>query len=333
MLGSTKILFVDDEPRILGGLKRAMRSFAKDWDMQFETDPEVALDLARCITPDVAVLDIRMPKMSGLELAREIRTDCPSTVCIILSGSTDFDVAVASINEGHIFRYYVKPCPAENLAMGIEAALASRGRRRADRSETGLLNDREDSALLTAKTVNLLPYGVIIVGSDDRALFTNEAAAALIAAKAGIGLSVDGRCVGTDTSETQRLRLAITTARDGVTPRALTLRGHGETPLHVTVEPHPDAQESKDRLVCLFITRDDPKDAPAARILADMFGLTVSESHLAAALAKGHSLEEAAIECGITKSSARTYLKGVFAKVGVSRQAELIRKLVLSVRR
>lgn len=301
--------------------------------MRFESDPEVALAIARDIAPDVAVLDIRMPKISGLDLARELKTASPSTVCIILSGSTDFDIAVASINEGHVFRYYVKPCPTDELDAGIEAALASRGRRRSDRPDTGLLNDRDDGARLTSETVNMLPYGVVIVGSDDRALFTNEAAAAIIAGGHGFGLGADGRCVGADSKETQSLRLAIAGVREGAAPMALTLGSREESPLRVTVEPYPSTRGQDDRMICLFLTHDNSKDAPPAKMLADMFGLTVSESHLAAALAKGHSLEEAAVECGITKSSARTYLKGVFAKVGVSRQAELVRKLVLSIRR
>jgi DNA-binding NarL/FixJ family response regulator len=333
MPSPTTILFVDDEPRVLAGLKRALRARREEWNMRFESDPETALAFARDVAPDVAVLDIRMPKISGLDLAREIKTANPSSVCIILSGSTDFDVAVASINEGHVFRYYVKPCPADELVAGIEAALASRGRRRSDRPEQGLLNDRNDAERLTSEAVNMLPYGIVIVGSDDRALFTNEAAAVIIAEGCGFGLGADGRCVGANPNETRNLRLAIAGAREGAVPTALTLGSLEESPLRVTVEPYPDTESPDDRLVCLFLTHDSPKDAPPARMLADMFGLTVSESHLAAALAKGLSLEEAATECGITKSSARTYLKGVFAKVGVSRQAELVRKLVLSIRR
>jgi DNA-binding CsgD family transcriptional regulator len=59
-----------------------------------------------------------------------------------------------------------------------------------------------------------------------------------------------------------------------------------------------------------------------------MFGLTASESRLAAALALGLTLEAAADSEGWTHSSAKTYLKSVFSKLGVSRQADLVRLIL-----
>jgi DNA-binding CsgD family transcriptional regulator len=56
-----------------------------------------------------------------------------------------------------------------------------------------------------------------------------------------------------------------------------------------------------------------------------MFGLTPSESRLAAGIASGLSLEATAEREGWTLSSARSYLKTVFEKVGVTRQADLVR--------
>jgi DNA-binding CsgD family transcriptional regulator len=64
-----------------------------------------------------------------------------------------------------------------------------------------------------------------------------------------------------------------------------------------------------------------------------MFGLTPAESRLAAALASGLALEAAAQAEGWTLNSAKTYLKSVFGKLGVSRQADLVRVVLTSTGR
>ena len=81
----------------------------------------------------------------------------------------------------------------------------------------------------------------------------------------------------------------------------------------------------------LFIT--DPSRAPniPADLISQMFGLTRAEARLTAELAIGADLGDAAEACGITKATARSYLKQIFLKVGVSRQAELVKTVLSSV--
>jgi DNA-binding CsgD family transcriptional regulator len=66
-------------------------------------------------------------------------------------------------------------------------------------------------------------------------------------------------------------------------------------------------------------------------LIARLFGLTSAEARLAALLADGMSLAEAAAALAISEGSARTYSKRIFAKTGVSRQAELVRLVLKSV--
>ncbi|MFG1417265.1 helix-turn-helix transcriptional regulator [Xanthobacter sp. V0B-10] len=67
-------------------------------------------------------------------------------------------------------------------------------------------------------------------------------------------------------------------------------------------------------------------------VLRNTFNLTLGEARLAALLGAGHSLKDAASTLGITEGTARVVLKRVFQKLGVSRQAELVSKLVLFAR-
>ena len=80
-----RILFIDDEPAVLDGLRRGLRDHAARWDMTFLEHPRAALD--RAAEFDVAVCDMIMPTMNGIDLvvamrgARPSRTPAPWSRC------------------------------------------------------------------------------------------------------------------------------------------------------------------------------------------------------------------------------------------------------------
>jgi DNA-binding CsgD family transcriptional regulator len=74
----------------------------------------------------------------------------------------------------------------------------------------------------------------------------------------------------------------------------------------------------------LILTPVVPKKVPTANVLQGLFDLTPSEAKLAALVAAGHQIREAAGLLGVTQATARSTLKRIFAKVGVVRQAELV---------
>ncbi|MGV2495154.1 helix-turn-helix transcriptional regulator [Pelagerythrobacter aerophilus] len=76
---------------------------------------------------------------------------------------------------------------------------------------------------------------------------------------------------------------------------------------------------------------DPAPGATFEQLIAALFDLSPSEAGLAALLTQGFSLTEAAEELGLTESTVRSYSKRIFAKVGVSRQTELVRLILRSV--
>lgn len=326
-----KIAFVDDEPRILSSIIRNLKKLRPDWTLTFFENPVEALEHFIKDPPRVAVIDIRMPQMNGLDLAREVNRSCPGTICIVLSGSTDFDIAIASINDGNVFRYYVKPCSLDILIEGIEEALAIRRRRVDDQPDTAVMAASHEADRLSVGALDLIQYGVLVADATGQVLFTNARAGRMLTEQAGLSLDARGFCRAANANETARLHLAISKASELSETTALTLMSSDDTPLRVTVQPHEGEGTAQGRLVCLFVFSDDQVTRPNPKLLAEMFSLTVSESRLAAALAGGMSLEEAAQECGITRGSARTYLKNIFLKLNVTRQSELVRTILISL--
>jgi HD-like signal output (HDOD) protein len=115
---SARVLFVDDDPQVLDGLRRALRGKRHDWHMTFAAGGEAALADMERIAPDVVVSDMRMPGIDGLTLLRRTAVDHPATVRILLSGQTGQAAATAAVPVAH--QFISKPCDAHDLTRVLE---------------------------------------------------------------------------------------------------------------------------------------------------------------------------------------------------------------------
>jgi HD-like signal output (HDOD) protein len=113
-----RILFVDDESKILDGLKRMLHADRKRWDMQFAVGGEAALQACEAASFDVVISDMRMPGMDGATLLGHIRDRFPGAARIILSGYSEVTLATRSVKVAH--RFLAKPCNASELQATIE---------------------------------------------------------------------------------------------------------------------------------------------------------------------------------------------------------------------
>jgi len=84
-----RVLLADDEPRILEGLRRKLRSQRNEWDMAFAPGGETALAIMEATPFDVIVSDMRMPEMDGDTLLTQVRNMHSQVVRIALSGHTE----------------------------------------------------------------------------------------------------------------------------------------------------------------------------------------------------------------------------------------------------
>src|SRR5690349_6712059 len=95
-----RVLFVDDEPRVLSTMRMLFRNH---YEMFFAESGQAALDLLAKQTVDVIVSDQRMPGMTGIEMLRSARERNPHAMRILLTGYSDLNAIIGSINEGEIF--------------------------------------------------------------------------------------------------------------------------------------------------------------------------------------------------------------------------------------
>ena len=125
------ILFVDDEKRVLSGLKRLLYSKREQWNMLFVTTGREALDILHNKKIDIIVTDVHMPDISGIKLLKNIKKEHPTILRIGLSGAADRNLNLKALHLVH--QYLPKPCDKTKLFSTLERGLAIKRIMEADR--------------------------------------------------------------------------------------------------------------------------------------------------------------------------------------------------------
>jgi CheY-like chemotaxis protein len=116
-----RILIVDDEPTILAVYRHQLES---QFTIEVADSADAGLKLLENDGPfAVVVSDMHMPGMDGTEFLHIVQQRWPQSVRVMLTASDQQQVAVDAVNEGNIFRFLNKPCPAERLAKALDASL------------------------------------------------------------------------------------------------------------------------------------------------------------------------------------------------------------------
>ncbi len=115
-----RVLLVDDEPLFRRGLQLVLRGVTGVEVVGEAADGEEALEKVRELVPDVVLMEVRMPVMNGIEAARRIRSEVPSTRILMLTTSDDegdlFEAVKAGANG-----YLLKEVTIEEVAEAIRA--------------------------------------------------------------------------------------------------------------------------------------------------------------------------------------------------------------------
>ncbi|GAF91138.1 unnamed protein product, partial [marine sediment metagenome] len=114
------VLFVDDEERILRSLRMQFRG---RYDVLTAGSGAEAIEVVRGRLVHAVVSDQRMPGMLGAELLSRVRDISPATMRLLLTGYSDMQAIVASVNEGEIFRFIEKPWQPQRLLEAVEQAV------------------------------------------------------------------------------------------------------------------------------------------------------------------------------------------------------------------
>lgn len=202
------------------------------------------------------------------------------------------------------------------------------------------LNRMTSERDLYAGAVDQLSVATIILDEQGRLLNTNAVARALLEEADGLSqrdqrLHIDGRALNRSLEEALD---AINRSRKGDETSVVRVlrvpRSAGRSDLGLVIRPVPTSEWSEGQsspCAAVFISDPDLRESASQQSLAELFGLTPAEANLALLLARGLKLAEVSEAQNISQHTARAQLKSIFAKTGVSRQAELVRLILKSV--
>ncbi len=118
---SIKILIADDQALVRAGFKMILDA-EDDLEVVGEAvDGRQAVDMARRLSPDVILMDIRMPVLDGIAATRELRRRTPDAQVVVLTSFSDRERILAAVDAGAI-GYLLKDAEPEELLSGIRAA-------------------------------------------------------------------------------------------------------------------------------------------------------------------------------------------------------------------
>lgn len=111
------ILFVDDEPNIINGLKRMLHTLRNEWNMYFVESGAAALEVIKNQMINIIVTDMKMPQMDGAQLLSIVKEKYPGIIRIILSGYSEKEFIMKTTSSAH--QFLAKPCKVETLTATI----------------------------------------------------------------------------------------------------------------------------------------------------------------------------------------------------------------------
>lgn len=198
---------------------------------------------------------------------------------------------------------------------------------------------------LFAGAVNRMLLGMISLTQDGNILELNQEAQRILNDKDGIVRT--GNTINLTSSQENRelqrlIRQALSVGGTGDAQEGPTLveamsvtRPSGRSKLGIVVRSIPlgPFSESKQRPSAVIFLRDPESSGmqPSQEVVRRLFGLTRMEAALALLLAEGLTLDEAAEQLNVMRNTARTHLRSIFCKTGVTRQTMLVRLLLNSV--
>lgn len=171
-----KILIVDDEQPVAFAIAHIIRrDFPREYELSgTASSGREAIEKVSLFSPDIILMDVRMPGFSGLEAIREMRSRGSDAAFILITAYERFEIAREAIDLG-VVDYLLKPVTSEALALSLKMAIAYLGRR--DEFERSKLESREWQEKSRLFAEKALLYG--IMAGDAASADMKEIAASL----------------------------------------------------------------------------------------------------------------------------------------------------------
>ncbi len=173
---AVKILVVDDERDIREGIERILKRMG--FVVFTASRGEEALAILEKETVSIAILDLKMPGMDGLELHKRIQVIDEQIIVIIITGYATIETAIEAMKQG-VYDFIPKPFEPEHLRIVVNRAneklqlTLEAEKLQAERARTLIDLDMEKSRIRTI--IESLPTAVVVTNTAGEVVFMNPA--------------------------------------------------------------------------------------------------------------------------------------------------------------
>lgn len=116
-----RVIVVDDQTVVREGLVTSLETMQGVQVVGSASDGEEAVELVAAVSPEVVLMDLRMPRVDGVEATRRIRADHPETQVVVLTTYADDESIVGALRAGAI-GYLTKDAGRDHIRRALEAA-------------------------------------------------------------------------------------------------------------------------------------------------------------------------------------------------------------------
>ena len=142
-----KIMLADDEGIVIDSLKFIIeKEFGDQCTIEFAKTGRSVIELAENFRPDIAIMDIQMPGINGIEAMREIRETNTNVVFIVMSAYDKFDYAKEAIKLG-VLEYITKPMEKTRIIAALGKAMEQIDRERSKRSNDLMIREKLETVM------------------------------------------------------------------------------------------------------------------------------------------------------------------------------------------
>ena len=142
-----RIMLADDEGIVIDSLKFIIeKEFGDLCEIQYAKTGRSVIELAESFRPDIAVMDIQMPGINGIDAMKEIKKSNSSTVFIVMSAYDKFDYAQEAISLG-VLEYITKPMERKRILAVLKKAMEIIDREREKRKRELLVKEKLETVV------------------------------------------------------------------------------------------------------------------------------------------------------------------------------------------
>lgn len=142
-----KIMLADDEGIVIDSVKFIIeKEFGDDCVIEFAKTGRSVIELAEKFRPDIAIMDIQMPGINGIDAMKEIRQSNSNVIFIVMSAYDKFDYAKEAIKLG-VLEYITKPMDRTKIVLAIKKAMGLVDKERARRSNDLLIKEKLETVV------------------------------------------------------------------------------------------------------------------------------------------------------------------------------------------